>query len=144
MSEICKKCGKEYKKITVPHLTTHGITMEQYNMLPEFGETDDFTELDDTDIKFTQEERAKKIFGNQERDINRPLVEFLNEFGLTEKEARGILKQFTTGEKVDPVVQAKNFKKIGSEGAEKLKDENNVETDNLHVAEELVESYGFR
>jgi hypothetical protein len=141
--EVCKICGKEYKKITTMHVRTHGISMEQYKKSPEFEEVEDIEVEPTGNTKFTQEERAEKIFGNQERDVNRPLVEFLNEFGVTEKEARAILKKFTKGEKVDPVVQAKNFKRIGSQGAEKLKDKDNVETTSLHIAEELSENYGF-
>lgn len=139
---ICKVCGVPQKRITVAHIKTHGITKEQYELMSEFSMEE--IEIEPTgNVEVTPAEITKRIFGEQERDVNRPLVEFLNEFGLTEKEARGILKKFTKGEKVDPVVQAKNFSRIGAEGAEKLKDLDKCETTNLHVAETLVNDYGF-
>ena len=31
----CKVCGKTYKKITSSHVSTHSLTMEEYNALPD-------------------------------------------------------------------------------------------------------------
>ena len=141
--EICKICGKEYKKMTTMHLSTHGVNMEQYNLMPEYSELEDIDVEPTGNTKVTQKEINDKIWGNQKKDTSRPLQDFLNEFMLTEEEARSVLKKFTKGERIDPRIQAENFDKIGSEGAMELKDRDRVETQSLHVAEKLVEKHGF-
>lgn len=133
--DICKVCGKEFKKMTAMHLTTHGINFEQYDKLPEFEANVEVEPQGNTEV--TADEMKDRIWGKQERDVNRPLSEFLNEFGVTEKEAREVLRKFTTGARIDPRIQAENFKKIGVKGATELEDKDNVETTSLHVAEEL-------
>ena len=143
--ELCKVCGKPQGRITVAHLKTHDITMDQYKQMPDF---DEFADMD-LDIeptgntKITPKELQDRIWDKEKKDPNRPLTEFLAEFGLTEEEARGVLKKFTKGDRIDPKIQAKNFKRIGTAGADKLKDKDKVETDNLHIAEELQVSHGF-
>lgn len=142
VKEQCKVCGKEYKSVNIMHVRTHDIDMEQYELLPEYAQISTTVEPKGN-IKFTQTEMQTRIFGEQEKDINRPLSDFLNEFGVTEKEARELLKKFTTGKRIDPRIQATNFQKIGTEGAEALKDQDEVETTSLHVAEALTTKYGF-
>lgn len=140
--ETCKVCGKEFKKVNIMHMRTHDLDQEQYDMLPEFKQNVEPIEPKGN-TKVSIDERDKKIWGDRVKDINRPLSDFLGEFGLTEKEARGILKNYTTGKKVDPVIEAKNFKRIGDEGAKEHLHKTYVEVTNLHVAEVLSTEYGF-
>jgi hypothetical protein len=140
--EQCKVCGQEFKVVNMVHVRTHNIDMTQYAMYPEYGQSPEPVEPKGN-TKVTQEEMNKRIFGDQERDVNRPLVEFLNEFGLTEEEARQILKRFTTGKQIDPKVEAKNFQRVGSDGAQQYKNLDYAEVTNLHIAEELTVNYGF-
>ena len=154
--EVCKICGKEFKKVTMMHVSTHKdlypeITMEQYNLMHEYDALNEF-DTEDLDVeptgntKVTQKEIDDRIWGNsgnRKKDANRPLQDFLNEFGMDEEEARGVLSKFVKGDRIDPKIQARNFKRIGTAGAEELKDRNRVETDNLHIAEELQVNHGF-
>lgn len=138
----CKVCGNEYKTVTLSHVRTHGIDMKQYNMLPEYAQAQEPVEPKGN-TEFTPKEMQEKIFGEQEKDINRPLKDFLNEFGVTEKEARETLKKFTTGKRIDPRIQAANYQKIGDEGAEQYKDLEYVKVTDLHIAETLTTKFGF-
>jgi len=145
--EKCKKCGKEFKTVNTMHIKTHGLTSEQYEAMPEY---DEFAEMESLDVepqgntKVTPNEMEDRIWGkDRKKDVHRPLQDFLDEFMLTEEEARDVLKKFTRGDRIDPRLQAKNFKKIGDAGAAELKDEKKVETTSLHIAESLTTNYGF-
>jgi hypothetical protein len=135
---ICKVCGKSQKFMTHAHLATHNINKEQYEMMPDFvpEEIDEFSEMSD-EVTITQAEVNRRIFGDQERDINRPLKDFLNEFGVTETELRELVRKYTTGKKIDPKIQAERDITHGIEGAQKFLDKDYVETPDLHIAEAL-------
>lgn len=148
MSKVkCKICGKPQGRITVAHLKTHDVTMDQYKEMPDFEEIEEMENLDVEpagNTKVTPETMEDRIWGeDRKKDPNRPLQEFLDEFGVTEREAREVLRKFTKGTRIDPVVQARNFDRIGNAGADELKDKDKVETSNLHIAEKLQTNYGF-
>jgi len=149
--EVCKICGKQLKRVNQMHVASHKVTMEQYNMMPEYDATlaasDEMGEIEEKpleEIVTTQAERNENIWGKQERDTSRPLQDFLNEFGLVdEKELREVVRKYVKGTKIDPRIQTKRDQEIGREEAQKYLGQEKVNTTSLPVAEVLVTEYGY-
>lgn len=167
----CAICNEEFIKITGQHTKTHGMTLAEYNkFVEEHTDTLDIVKEEEettTIVNVTSqeqlsefltseegedvisnfvsgEERVETIFGKQERDTNRPLQDFLNEFDVTEKELRAVVRNYTEGARIDPRIDSNNKQKIALREAEKLKNESNIETTNIYVAECLVDNFGFK
>ena len=175
MTESCKVCGKEFKRMTLSHLKTHGIeSMEQYESIGVEKEKDSFDKrkekkdevipvekvngiFDDAklDIKsidtsniskvtITPEESTEKIFGKIETNVDKPLKDFLTEFGVTEKELRNIIRTYKDGKPLDVLQDIKRKTEYGENSAESLKDNDKVETKQLAIADALVHKHGFK
>lgn len=143
--EICKVCGKQFKKITIMHVRTHGMSMEEYEAYDPFSSKINLEPQGNTEV--TPEEREKRIWGEQERDVNRPLKEFLDEFDMTEVELRQIAKKFVSGKPIDVKTAAENRGKIGEREAEEIanstKSGEEVKTHRAETADTLLNKHGF-
>ena len=138
--EKCKICGKEFKAINAVHLKTHNITMEQYAKLSDKKDQDVVSEKDSV----TPKEITKTIFGEQDTNIEKPLNDLLEEFDITEKELRSIIRNYKNGEQLDVLQNIKRKQEFGERSAEELKDKDNVETCNLDIADALVHKFNFK
>lgn len=143
MAVECKICGKRFKVITVPHIRTHGLsTMEQYENYDPHASKRDIRPKGNTEV--TLEQREENIWGEQERDVERPLSDFLKEFDITEKELREVARRFKTGKPIDVETANANDQKIGEKEAEELKDSvGEIEVFRAETAQELKTKYGF-
>lgn len=162
MGQVCEICKKEFINLGVHVNKAHRISMDEYNKLyPKEGtiNADDIlkkdaveeTKLPDADGDFdttaqdavTPKEIRDGIFGEEESYSTRPLSVFLERYDISEKELRVIVRQYKTGSSVPVSQQIKQKEKIGLAGAAELKDKDDVETTNLHIAEVLTTQYGF-
>ena len=141
MAEICKVCGKSYKQITAMHVRTHGMNLEQYEAFDPHAPKKDIEPKGNTEV--TLEQREENIWGDQERDVERPLSNFLKEFDITETELREVARKFKSGRHIDPKIDAANKEKIAVSEVEELKDKDEVEVFRAETAELLKMKYGF-
>lgn len=95
-------------------------------------------------ITITDEERITGIIDVEKRfNENMTVGELLSLKGLTLKELGSIINQYQTGNQPHPSQLAKKNEIIGSKGAEKLLNQSNPTTTNLHIAETLVKKHGY-
>jgi len=154
MTETCKVCGKEYKAITLTHLKTHGLNMEEYESIEVKKEKDSFDvrkeekekviPIEKEKVTITPEETTEKIFGKPETNVDKPLKDFLTEFGVTEKELRSIIRTYKDGKPLDVIQDIKRKTEYGENSAESLKDNDKIETKQLAIADALVHKHGFK
>ena len=154
MTETCKVCGKEYKAITLTHLKTHGLNMEEYESIEVKKEKDSFDDakrdvksIDTSNISkvtITSDEKTEKLFGKKETNVDKPLKDFLVEFGVTEKELRSIIRTYKDGKPLDVIQDIKRKTEYGENSAESLKDNDEVKTKQLAIADALVHKHGFK
>ena len=153
--ETCKVCGKEYKAITLTHLKTHSLNMEEYESIvadKEKNVNDSFDArkaekekvIPIEKVTITSEETTEKLFGKPETNVDKPLKDFLTEFGVTEKELRNIIRTYKDGKPLDVLQDIKRKTEYGENSAESLKDNDKVETKQLFIADALVNKYGFK
>ena len=136
--EKCKICGKEFKQVTATHIKTHDMTVEEYEAYDTKVE-----EVEEDKSVISPKEKTEKIFGKEETSDGKLLTDFLKEFDITEKELRGIVRTYKTGNPIDVVQDIKRKQKFGEETAEQLKNNPTVETHSLPVADALVHKFGF-
>ncbi len=143
--EVCKVCGKQFRKITIMHLRTHNMSFEEYDAYNPNNKKINLEPKGNT--KVSLEEREENIWGKQERDINRPLKDFLDEFDITEKELREIARKFKSGKPIDVKTNAKNKYEVGEKEAEELdrdmKKGEEVKTFRAETADILLNKYHF-
>ena len=118
--KLCKICNKKFKNLGSHLRAKHQMSLEEYDDYNENSHKMDIEPKGNTEV--TLEERTERIFGKQERDINRPLKEFLDEFKITEKELREIARKFMSGKPIDVKTSAKNKYEVGEREAEELKE----------------------
>jgi len=176
--EVCKICGKEFKKITMSHIRTHDITKRPvYDKLPAYGSSseidDSFEELDvneseilesnstedvleesfeeenieDSTDKLTLKQQRENIFSGSSAtyDPNRPIQDFLDEFGVTELELRNVIKKFKGTNSVPISQQIENKIKLGEKSAAELANsgQRQIKTKLVATAESLVKNHGY-
>ena len=136
-----KVCGKEFKRITVPHITTHDMSKEEYDIMTEFKDrgTPDAPESTEPVSKV---KRQENIFGVPKTGVDAPLSEFLEEFDISELELRQITRLYTTGQKINPAIETDNKIKIATRSLEDYMKLDKCEVTNLHLAEALTKN-GF-
>jgi hypothetical protein len=140
--EICKVCGKQFKKITSSHALTHGMTLMEYEAFDPRAKNINIEPKGNTEI--SEEELNRRIWGEQVRNVDRPLKDFLDEFDITEKELREITKKFKGGRPIDVKTAAENRQRLGMEEALKVKDKDKVEVFRAETAEILKTEFGFK
>ena len=84
------------------------------------------------------------VFGEEVVGSGEPLQKLLDEFDVTEKELRAMLRQYKTGSPLPVYQQLKKKQDKGKGGAKELKDEEKLETSDIFVAETFVDKYGFK
>lgn len=159
-AKICKLCGAEKKNMDM-HLKfclkNHEMTREQYDMLEEYKEPNSTAhELEEMELpeteevkvvsdKITIDERIDNIYKGTrvESRVENTLGSFLEEFELTEEELMDIVRTYKSGspQKVTQIIKINQ--ELGAKGAVALKDQTDVETYDLNVAEALVKNHGF-
>jgi hypothetical protein len=133
------------------HLTTclkkHGITREQYSDLGDESTSDlsDNIEIPAEDSGITQKERIDNVFKGvpKQIDLARPFGEVIEEYGITEREFVALVNQWKGKGEIPPDLKIAQKENIGSDLAEKYKDQEKVNISNLNAAEVLVKKYGF-
>lgn len=149
----CKICGGEFKSLEM-HLTTclkkNSITREQYDSLGDESTSDlsDNIEVPSDVVEdkgITRKERIDNVFKGVPKsiDLARPFGEVIEEYGITEREFVALVNQWQGKGEIPPDLKIAQKESIGSELAEKYKDQKNVEIANLNAAEVLVKKYGF-
>ena len=139
--KTCKICNNIFKNLGAHVRSKHKMSLAEYDDYIVNSHKMDIEPKGNT--KTTGKELEERIWGKQERDVNRPLKEFLDEFNITEEELRSVARQFKTGTRIDVKTDAKNKHEIGLKGALELKGETHVETFNAVTAEILKTEYGF-
>ena len=153
MTVICKLCGKEYKRIDAHVKQSHkDIKIEAYDKLDDYVEEIKL----EPDTKLSEKEAEAIIKGQTQIDNifagsikdpeapeQMPISAILEEFDMTYKELRATLKAYTKGSPIDVTQGIERNMKVGVEGADKLKDQDEVSTTNLNIAEELTKAHGF-
>jgi hypothetical protein len=96
--------------------------------------------------KLTTKDKREKLFGNQDKDPNRPLQEFLDEFKITEAELRNITRQYKDGYAIPATQSVKAKQDISVDEAKKLAEsgKNEIKTTNVLTAENLVKEHGYK
>lgn len=153
MTTQCKICGKDYKRIDTHVKQSHKeINKEAYDKLDDYVE-----EIKIEPNQKLSEKEAEAILKGQQRLDNifadsitdpdnpeeMPISTILEEFDITYKELRATLKTYTKGSPMDVTQGIERNMKLGVEGADELKDQDEVSTTNLNIAEELTKAHGF-
>ena len=114
------------------------------------SEDDDFEELDGTVEELaesssivTQKDLEKHILPDVVNHVDRPLKDFLEEHGVTEKEIVEIISAYKKDSIVSVNQSMNNAMKNAEIKALELSDGDSVETIDLYVAEILTKKYGF-
>ena len=131
--ETCKICDKEYKNLTSHVLAAHKMDMDKYKQYNP--------DKNSNKVSVTQDELQKERFSI--KDKSDLLSVFLEEFEITEKELRTIVKSYKGKGVISATQQVKNNMNIGKNGAKDLAEQDRVETEILYIAEDLVKSYNF-
>ena len=126
-------CDKEYKNLTSHVLAAHKMDMDKYKQYNP--------DKNSNKISVTQDELQKERFSI--KDKSDLLSVFLEEFEITEKELRTIVKSYKGKGVISATQQVKNNMNIGKNGAKDLAEQDRVETEILYIAEDLVKSYNF-
>jgi len=150
---LCEICDKDFKNLAVHMRTKHGIAgpvkkvenlSEMKEMLKEETlQEETLPEIVIDEDKLTTKDRREKLFGKNERDPDRPIREFLDEFGITETELRNITRQYKNGYALSASQSIKAKQDIGIKEAANLAEQSEVETKNIFTAETLEKQYGF-
>uniref|UniRef100_A0A6H1ZIR3 Uncharacterized protein n=1 Tax=viral metagenome TaxID=1070528 RepID=A0A6H1ZIR3_9ZZZZ len=148
---ICKICNKEMKRITVAHISTHGLkSMNEYET---YGEqlTEDLEniaepvvkELEEEKVTMTYKERMEYLFKDKEKDPDRPFSQFLKENGVTEMELLGMIDKYKVGRELNVSEQIQRNIEQGKKEADKYKNKDEVEVTDVNIAESLEKNHGF-
>jgi len=157
----CEICGAEKKNLILHVRTKHGISMEEYEASISEGmeELDSIEEgmiqeaVEVTEVvpdKISPKDRQRNIFAGStefERDINRPLKSFLDEFEVTEEELRSVTRQYKGGRTISATQNVANKLKLSEKTAKQISDEykdGNIDVYESEVAGTLVEKFGFK
>lgn len=149
MRQKCKICDSEFNSLQAHIIAKHHMSMEEYNAYEEpisvKEEVSAIVETETIPEIVTPDELTKARFGGSlpESYASKPLQEFLDLHKLTEFELNQLVDRYKTGAPISATQSIKNNTDIGNEEAEKVKDQQDVTTRNLYVAEALVKSYGF-
>jgi hypothetical protein len=140
--KLCEVCKKRFKNLGSHLRAKHQMSLAEYDDYVKNSHKMNIEAKGNT--KVTLKEREKRIFGEQERDVNRPLKDFLDEFDITEKELREIARKFMQGKPIDVKTSAKNKYEVGEKEAEKLKDKTEeVTVYRAETADILLNKYNF-
>ena len=162
----CKICGEKYKRLDAHVRGSHKSTMDEYYKLyPEEKDNPTTAIVEDDDdyfggnketppvieeavpeqpkAKITPQELRDNIYKKNITMANEPLSEFLKEFEVTERELRQIVRQYKTGSAMTALESIERQAEFGKNEAIKLAGQGKVETNSLHVAENLKKQYGY-
>ena len=169
----CKVCGDPYKAITMTHIRKHGMKRDEYDAYDavETVSVDEIkeivNELDTENIELSKDqpiepcetdmdkvdpitidttEKKNYIFEGAAiiKDPNRPIAEFLEEFKISEKELRNLVRNYKDGSPIPVSQQMANSISVAAQDAAALAHNSNVETESLNIAESLVTDYNFK
>jgi hypothetical protein len=107
----------------------------------ELGEIDESTLPEE--VTTTVDQIRDGVFGEEKVGSDKPLQELLDEFDITEKDLRMVIRQYKTGSSLPVSQQIRVQQDRGLDGAVDLKDKKKVETVDLNIAEVLTTKYGF-
>jgi len=142
--EICKD-GKEFTNLQSHLRTKHQMSLEEYNK--EHVTEESFDEVNEEEVSAGVTDPIKvreNVFdGPKEWSLDMTMKEYLDKKNLTFTELNSLVDRFIEGSAIDVTFQMKKNVERGEKGAENLKDQKNVETPDLIVAETLVKKYGF-
>lgn len=150
----CKECGRKFKKITESHVKTHGMSLDEYMMKYESDdnvkedpdqETEEEQKVEEKEEKPRPEPKPKsRVFDFKEKEYAPlPLQEFLDDFKISEKDLRSIVRQYKDGRPISTHQQLRSKMDAASNKIDELKDLDECEVTNLQVAELLVKNHGF-
>ena len=144
--DLCRVCNKEFNNLGVHLRKAHKLSMDDYNKdypIEEPEAQDEFGDIDTIEnvVLTEKKEKEEEMVTDDETEL---LLDFLNAHELSKKELLSIIENFKSGKNIPAKMIEKRDKKIGELGAVQLKDQNYVETQNLHVAETLMKEHSFK
>jgi predicted transcriptional regulator len=133
----CKICGREFKNLGVHVKNAHKMSMDEYNTkdIEEVGEVEEVQ----TD-SITPAQVKEGIFGKDEDML---LSEFLELHDITRKELENLVKRYVSGSSIPVTQMQERQSKIALSQAEAFKDQKEVKTNSVSIAENLVKNYNF-
>jgi len=133
----CKICGREFKNLGVHVKNAHKMSMDEYNTkdIEEVGEVEEVQ----TD-SITPAQVKEGIFGKDEDML---LSEFLEMHDITRKELENLVKRYVSGSSIPVTQMQERQSKIALSQAEAFKDQKEVKTNSVSIAENLVKNYNF-
>ncbi len=142
----CLICGKEMKNLPQHVKMAHKMTMEEYQKTVNgSGEIEELPEGSTPEAdSITPNELVNNRFDDKPELTEEDTIEKLcKEKDITLKELLSLIRRFKTGSSLDVTQTIKQKIDLGKRGAEALKNEKKVETDNLSIAESLVKDHNF-
>jgi predicted transcriptional regulator len=135
----CKICGREFKNLGVHVKNAHKMSMDEYNTT--FKAKDEVKPIEEVESDIvTPTQRKEGIFGKDEDIL---LSEFLEMHDITRKELENLVKRYVAGSSIPVTQMQERQSKIALSQAEAFKDQKEVKTNSVSIAENLVKNYNF-
>jgi hypothetical protein len=143
----CKLCGKEANNLFQHLKLGHKMTIEEYDKIEMESPTveEEFTETEELTQPTNPVEIRKNIFDTPKKyTLETSLADYIKIKDIKDLgELDSIVERFVSGASINVTRTIQRSQELGNKGAQELKDQDQVETKNLHVAESLVKSHGF-
>jgi hypothetical protein len=158
---VCKLCedGKGFSRLDTHLRKKHKTTPDEYYLqFPEEKDNPTMIVVEEEEFNgipeqidepkeeksaTTQKEIREKLFGVPFSGADRPLQELLDEFEITERELRQIVRQYKTGSAMTALEQVERKAELGKMEAIKLSGSGHVETTKLETAVSLKKEHGY-